>query len=70
MVITGIVQTIGEHITSEQTLAGGDEGVGVEEWAPFGVIITALEIIESGFRDMLVATKLFLRPLAVSNRQG
>ena len=37
-------------------MAGGDEGVGVDEAAEFGVIISALEIIESRFMVVDIAT--------------
>ena len=55
MVITGVIQTIRKHIVSEQALAGGDKGVGIEESAPSRVVITGLEIIEPGLWDRLVA---------------
>ena len=60
MVITGIVHTIRKHIVSEQALAGGNEYVGVEEPAPFGIVISALQVIQPGLWDMLVVTTLFL----------
>ena len=44
-----IVQTIGEHVISQNTLAGGGKSVGVDESAYFGVVITALEVVERGF---------------------
>ena len=37
-----IIEAIRKHIVAEETLAGGDEGIGVEETAPLGVIITGL----------------------------
>ena len=57
MVITGIVHTIRKHVIAQQTLAGGNEYVGVEEPAPFGVIIPALEIIEPGLIYTLLAAE-------------
>ena len=60
--INRIIPTIRKHIVSEQALAGGNEYVGIEEPAPFGVIIPALEIIEPGFWDRLVATRAILNP--------
>jgi len=56
MVITGIVQTIRKHVIAQQTLAGRNEYVGVEEPAPFGGIIPALEIIQPGLLVIDVAT--------------
>ena len=40
-------------------MSGGNEGIGIEETAPGGVVITALEIIEACFLVMLVAGELF-----------
>ena len=36
-------------------MAGGDEGVGVEETAEFGVIISALQVIKLGFFIVVLA---------------
>ena len=44
-----IVQTIGEHVIAQDTLACRNEGVGVEEAAGNGGIIAGLEIVELGF---------------------
>ena len=43
-----IVQTVSEHVITEDALAGGDEGVGVDKSADCGVIITGLQEIEAG----------------------
>ena len=48
-VIDRIIGAVGEHVVTQHARAGGDKGVGVEEAAPGGVVITALEIIEPGF---------------------
>ena len=37
-----IVPAVSKHVIAEEALAGGDEGVGVEEAADGGVVITAL----------------------------
>ena len=37
-----IVAAVCKHVIAQQTLAGGDEGIRVEEPAPLGVVITAL----------------------------
>ena len=50
-----IVQTIGKHIVAQDTLAGGDESVGVDKSAEVGIIITALEVIELGFLVVHIA---------------
>ncbi len=47
--IYGVIPAVRKHIVSEQALAGGNENIGVDEAAPFGVVITALEIIQPGF---------------------
>ena len=36
------IVAIHKHVIAEEALAGGDEGVGVEEAADGGVVITAL----------------------------
>ena len=36
-------------------MAGGNESVGVDESAEFGVVITRLEVIQLGFGDTLLA---------------
>lgn len=38
--IDRIVIAIGKHVIAEQALAGGDEGVGVDEPTDLGVVIT------------------------------
>ena len=50
-----VVQTVGKHIAAEQALAGGDEGIGIDESAQLGIIITALEIVESGLSSLTLA---------------
>ena len=47
--------TISKHIIAEDTLAGGDKGVGVDESAEFGIVVTALEVIQLSFGDTLLA---------------
>ena len=39
-------------------MAGGDVDIGIDKSAPGGVVVTALEIIEPGFLDTLVAGEL------------
>ena len=36
-------------------MAGGDEGIGIEEAAEIGVVISGLEVIESGFSVLPLA---------------
>ena len=40
-----------------RSLAGGDEGIGVDESAPGGIVITALEVIEACFLDGCTAIR-------------
>ena len=54
--INRIIQAIGEHVVAKNTLAGGGVGVGVEEAADCGVVISALQIIEPGFLGFGMAT--------------
>ena len=51
-----IVQTIGEHIIAQNALAGGCEGIGIDEAAEFGIVIAVLEVIEFGFLVVDIAT--------------
>ena len=55
--VAWVIAAVGKHIVSQQALPGGDEGVGVEEPAPLGVVITALEIIEPGLINTLLAAE-------------
>ena len=55
-IITGIIGTIGEHIGAEETLTCSGVGIGVNETADSGVIITALEVIEAGLNIVIIAT--------------
>jgi len=58
--VDGIIPAVGKHIVSEQALAGGDEGICVEESAPGGVVVAGLEVIEACLWDNLVAMRPFL----------
>ena len=51
-----VISAVGEHVISQNTLAGGGKGIGINEPAYFGIVITALEVIEFGFGDTLLAT--------------
>ena len=50
-----IVQAIRKHVIAQDALAGGDEGIGVEEAAYCGIVITALEVIESQLNRIDIA---------------
>lgn len=50
-------------------MAGGDEGIGVDEAADGRVVITGLQIIEPGIlgADMAIGTIFVLLPLVFGN---
>ena len=50
-----ITLTVGEHVIAQDALAGGGEGVCVDEAADGGIVITGLQIIEPGFGIVVVA---------------
>ena len=54
-IIYRIIVAVGKHIIAQDTLAGGDEGIGVEEAALFGGVIAALEVIKFGFSFIVLA---------------
>ena len=51
-----IIAAIGEHIAAEDALSGGGEAVRVEEAAEGGVVVSALEVVESRLYGLGVAT--------------
>lgn len=51
----GVIPTIGKHVIAENTLAGGNEGIGVDEAADCGVVITGLQVIEPGIGGVVAA---------------
>ena len=36
-------------------MAGGDEGIGIDEAAKFGTVITGLEVVQAGFSILFLA---------------
>jgi len=50
-----IIATICKHIVAEEVLAGGGVGIGIEEAANLGIVISGLQIIEPGLYWGLVA---------------
>ena len=55
-IINRTIIAIGEHIATEDALAGGDIGVGVDEAAYRRIIIPALQVIEAGILGVELAT--------------
>lgn len=52
-----VILTICEHIGAEETVGvGGSEGVGVDEPAVGRVIVAALEVVETRFAVVIIAT--------------
>ena len=45
----GIIVAIYKHVIAQHALAGCDEGVCIEEAAPFGAVISALQVIQAVF---------------------
>ena len=55
-ILNGIIIAIRKHIVSQKTLPRGCEGVRIDKAADGGVVITALEVIESGFLIVYIST--------------
>ena len=51
-----IVEAIGKHVIAQNALAGGGEGIGIEEAGEGGVIVARLEVIEAGFGVVDIAS--------------
>ena len=43
------IVAIRKHVIAEGSLAGGDEGISIDETADGGVVKTALQVIQTGF---------------------
>ena len=50
-----VVQTVGKHIIAKNTLSGAGVGIGIDESAQFGIVITGLEVVERGLSVLCVA---------------
>ena len=62
-----IIVAIRKHIASDEPLPGAGEAVGVNKPADLGVVITALQVVESRLLGMGVAGRTFL--LVFSQRE-
>ena len=51
-----IIQAIRIRVMPENALAGGEEDIGGNEPADFGVIVPALEVVEAGFLIINIST--------------
>jgi hypothetical protein len=55
-----IVATVGKHVIAQDALTGAGVGIGIDEPAQFGIIITGLEVVERSFGVLeLVARPIF-----------
>ena len=54
--INRIVEAIGKHVIAQQALAGGGEGVGIEEAGGGGVIVAGLEVIKASLGIVAIAS--------------
>ena len=52
----GIIPAIGKHIIAEDTLACRGVGIGINESAQFGIVITGLEVVERGLSVLRLTT--------------
>ena len=44
-----IITAIGKHVIAQQALAGGGEGVRIDESSEAGIVIAGLEVVQAGF---------------------
>ena len=51
-----VIQAISKHIGTEETLTGTAVGIGINEAAYYGIIVSTLEVIEVGFVIIVIAT--------------
>ena len=50
-----VIIAVRKHIVPQEALAGAAVGIGVEEPLDDGIVISALQIVEPGFRGVVVA---------------
>jgi hypothetical protein len=67
--INWIITAVGKHVIAEDALAGGNEGIGVDEAADGGIVITALQIIEAGILGGGLAKRQFCLAPGFQNRK-
>ena len=58
--VNRIIVAVGKHVVAEDALAGGNEGICIDESAYLGIIITALQVIEPGILGGRLAKRQFL----------
>ena len=55
MKIYWIICAVRKHVVTNQALAGGCKGIGVDESANVGIVVTGLQVVQSGFSDTACA---------------
>ena len=63
-----VIPAVCEHIATEDALAGGDIGVGVDEAAYRRIVISALQVIEACFLGGRLARTLFSPLVGITKR--
>ena len=56
-----VIQAVSKHVIAQNTLAGGSVGVGIEESAQFGGVISGLQVIETGLSVVYIAVSQELK---------
>ena len=60
---------IGKHVIAEDALTGAGVGIGIDESAQFGIVITGLEVVERGLSVLrLSAGLVFVHTIPTRNR--
>ena len=54
--VNGIIQAIGKHVITQDILTGTCIGIGIDESAQFGIVVTGLEVVERGLGVLVLST--------------
>ena len=54
-----IIKAIGKHIIAQHALSGAGVGIGIDESAQLGIVITGLEIVERGLSVLGLTARQF-----------
>ena len=55
--VHGVIIAVREHVLAQDTLACRNKGVGIEESADLGIVITGLEVVQLRFLGIVLATE-------------
>ena len=55
-IIDRIIIAISEHVIAQQALAGGNKRISIDESTNLGVVITALEVVQTSLIVVDIAT--------------